>query len=153
MMSRFYPRWGGRHLRLVLIVVMMNLSVNLSGVRAQIIIDHNCTDISKIPDYWIEQVKKMTVIHTGESHGRQVPYGLMDIETDISGKYDVEISNEGIPPDMGALRISRALRTEYNLWMLYPDTIDFWDGEAALNNVRRTLDYHIANGDNVDVIF
>ena len=151
MVSRFCPRWGGRHLRLVLIVVMMNLSVNLSGVRAQINISHKCTDIRKIPDFWIQQVKNMTVIHTGQSHGKQVPYGLVNLEA-IDSKYDVEITTEGMPEANGALRISRSLLTSTGFWRSSVDTNDFWDGPDALDNVRRTLDYYETLGVNVDVV-
>jgi len=41
-----------------------------------IIIDHTTTDISKIPDYWIEQAKKVAVHYAHTSHGSQVLSGL-----------------------------------------------------------------------------
>ena len=116
-----------------------------------IVVDSNCTDVSKIPFYWLEKVKDMVLIHTGQSHGRQVPYGLANLEA-IDSTYAVEISTEGIPLAADTLRVSRALRNIYNSWSLSVDTTGFWDGEDALNNVRRTLDYHAANGDRVDAI-
>jgi hypothetical protein len=34
---------------------------NISGqATAPIIIDHTCTDLSKIPDYWLDEAKKLS---------------------------------------------------------------------------------------------
>ena len=32
-----------------------------NSAASPIIIDHTCTDLSKIPDYWIEQAKELTI--------------------------------------------------------------------------------------------
>ncbi|MCI0470384.1 MAG: hypothetical protein L0Y73_01870 [Candidatus Aminicenantes bacterium] len=42
-----------------------------------IIIDHTCTDISKIPDQWITKVKELLNVHYAHtSHGEQITVGL-----------------------------------------------------------------------------
>ena len=41
-----------------------------------LIIDHTCTDLSKIPSYWIEQARKLTVHYAHTSHGEQILNGL-----------------------------------------------------------------------------
>jgi uncharacterized repeat protein (TIGR01451 family) len=72
-----------------------------------IIIDHTCTDLSQIPDYWIEQAKKLTVHYAHTSHGSQVLSGLSWLETQ-DPKYDVAIrANDTVtlPAATGALRI------------------------------------------------
>ncbi len=48
------------------------------GLHGQgIIIDHECTDISKIPDSWISQVKSQLRVHYAHtSHGEQISVGL-----------------------------------------------------------------------------
>jgi hypothetical protein len=73
----------------------MSFVLAVPDSKARIIIDHNCTDISKIPKYWIEEVKKrgMLVQYLGESHGRQVPNGLILLES-MNLNYNVQIDTD-----------------------------------------------------------
>ncbi len=43
---------------------------------AAIIVDHTSTDLSKIPDYWLEQARKLTFHFAHTSHGSQLVTGL-----------------------------------------------------------------------------
>jgi hypothetical protein len=53
-----------------------------------IIIDHNCTDINKIPSQWIEQARQSLRISYGHtSHGSQIVTG-MDVLTWSSNQYN-----------------------------------------------------------------
>ncbi len=76
--------------------------------RPAIIIDHNCTDLSKIPDYWIERAKALTLHYAHTSHGSQILSGLEAIERQ-NGKYKYTVKHAGATPDLpnapGALRI------------------------------------------------
>ena len=69
---------------------------------APLIIDHTCTDLSQIPDEWIDSVKanmKLYYVHT--SHGGQLTDGLETLENDNS-KYSVALGNETLPTEEGA---------------------------------------------------
>jgi uncharacterized repeat protein (TIGR01451 family) len=73
-----------------------------SGAASQaIIIDHTCTDLSEIPDYWIEQAKALLRVSYGHtSHGSQPISGmgvLMD-DPSYSGLYDFN-TNGAVEPD------------------------------------------------------
>jgi uncharacterized repeat protein (TIGR01451 family) len=71
-----------------------------------IIIDHTTTDITKIPDYWIEQAKKVAIHYAHTSHGSQVLSGLSWLEGQNS-KYNVAILASGtvaLPSDATAMR-------------------------------------------------
>jgi uncharacterized repeat protein (TIGR01451 family) len=65
-----------------------------AGVQAQeaIIIDHTTTDLSTIPDYWIEKAKELIRISYGHtSHGSQLISGMGVLESsplNIGGLYD-----------------------------------------------------------------
>jgi len=49
----------------------------LPGYSQAVIIDHTCTDITKIPAYWINQVKSALRVHYAHtSHGGQITTGL-----------------------------------------------------------------------------
>ena len=45
-------------------------------VGQAIIIDHTCTDLSKIPDAWLEEAKTLAIHYAHTSHGRQIVEGL-----------------------------------------------------------------------------
>jgi uncharacterized repeat protein (TIGR01451 family) len=57
-----------------------------------IIIDHTCTDLSKIPDYWIEEAKELLRVSYGHtSHGSQPIAGMGVLESsplNVGGLYD-----------------------------------------------------------------
>jgi len=46
-----------------------------------IIVDHTCTDLSRIPDYWLEQAKNLTLHYEHTSHGSQVNLGILTLES------------------------------------------------------------------------
>jgi len=55
----------------------------MSETATGTIIDHDCMDISKIPSYWIEQVKHNTKLHYAHtSHGEQLVYGAYIVESE-----------------------------------------------------------------------
>lgn len=102
-----------------------------SGVYSQaIVIDHNCTDLSQIPDTWIAQVKTLSVHYAHTSHGEQITVGLERIET---GEYSVAIGYSTLPTEAGALCIFDGQPGE-----TYIEPEDYWDsasGRADTNSV------------------
>jgi uncharacterized repeat protein (TIGR01451 family) len=63
-----------------------------AALNEPIIIDHTCTDLSKIPDYWVEQAKELLRVSYGHtSHGSQPVTGMTVLESgplNIDGLYD-----------------------------------------------------------------
>ncbi|MBN1315885.1 MAG: DUF11 domain-containing protein, partial [Anaerolineales bacterium] len=79
------------------------------GVQAQqaIIIDHTCTDLSLIPDNWLEQARELAVHYAHTSHGSQVLSGMERLEQ-RNAKYGVAIRENdtvALPGETGVLRI------------------------------------------------
>ena len=77
-----------------------------NGLQA-IVVDHRHTDISQIPDYWIEQARNFVVHYAHTSHGSQVLSGLGWLEGRNS-LYNVDIEASGtvvLPDDTTALRV------------------------------------------------
>ena len=60
------------------------------GAAGPIIIDHTCTDLSQVPDYWIDQAKAVLRVSYGHtSHGSQPITGMSVLEDNTpSGLYD-----------------------------------------------------------------
>jgi len=69
-----------------------------------IVIDHNCNDLSKIPDNWIEQAKKLKIYFGHTSHGEQLIHGMEKIESEKGAKYNMA-SDWELPNEANALCI------------------------------------------------
>ena len=100
-----------------------------------IIIDHTCTDLSKIPPYWIEKAKQLTLHYAHTSHGGQVISGINNLES-LYPVYSVavrESGTEGLPPeeDPPALRIYDGNPPET---YIAPD--DYWNSEGGKDRTR-----------------
>jgi hypothetical protein len=73
--------------------------------RRGIVIDHTTTDLSQIPDEWIEKAKQNTRMYFGHtSHGMQITTGLTRLQSQQGSKYSVAIA-EQLPSQPRALRI------------------------------------------------
>jgi hypothetical protein len=73
----------------------------------EILVNHNNTDISQIPAYWISEAKKLTVHYARTSHGSQILTGLQYLEQ-VNPLYNIAIRDAsqgiGLPADATALR-------------------------------------------------
>jgi len=72
--------------------------VNLSLIHSQgLIIDHTCTDLSTIPENWIDSAQlKLKVTYQHTSHGSQLVSGITAIETVFGGVYEFTSSGYGL---------------------------------------------------------
>jgi uncharacterized repeat protein (TIGR01451 family) len=120
-----------------------------AGVRAAdasqpaaeaIIIDHTCTDISQIPDYWIEQAKAFAIHYAHTSHGSQIVSGIQKLEQ-LAPKYDVDLFYAGSSPpasldcDPGALCIYDGNPPE-----TYIEPDDYWETQSGRDRTRAVAD-------------
>lgn len=110
------------------------------GAQQAIIIDHTCTDISKIPDYWLEKAKELTIHYAHTSHGGQIVTGLYALESMYPTKYGyarrVSSSTAGLP----ALENPPAIRMyDGNPPGTYIEPDDYWQGTSALNRTRAVV--------------
>jgi hypothetical protein len=96
-------------LKILLFLSMAPILFAVSVSFAQpVIIDHNTTDLSQIPDYWINQVKNNIRVYYGHtSHGTQITSGLLRLESQYGAKYSVAI-DWNLPSEAGALCIEDA---------------------------------------------
>ena len=118
----------------LLIFTITSKSVYADQNKA-IIIDHTCTDLSKIPAYWLEQAKALTLHYAHTSHGSQINSGVLNLESQ-NPKYSVAIrtsTTAGLPPqeDPPALRIYDGNPPE-----TYIEPGDYWSTEEGRNRTR-----------------
>lgn len=123
----------------LLLVLLPFVLIHAVSFAEPVIIDHTCTDISQIPEYWLDQAKALTIHYAHTSHGSQANSGILNLESQDS-TYSVAIrtSNaEGLPPeeDPPALRMYDGNPPET---YIAPD--DYWDGESGKNRTRTVAD-------------
>jgi hypothetical protein len=104
-----------------------------------IVIDHRNTDVSEIPDYWINEAKKFVVHYAHTSHGSQVLSGLEWLESQ-NPKYNVDITASGtvaLPSDTSALRIYDGNNYDGNTYIT-PDL--YWETADGIQHTRSVVD-------------
>ncbi|MDH4209445.1 MAG: hypothetical protein OEV76_11270, partial [Anaerolineae bacterium] len=100
-----------------------------------IIIDHTCTDLSRIPDHWIEEAKKLTLHYGHTSHGSQLISGITRLE-EVDPKYNVAVRDwdpAALPDEGGALRIYDGNNWDGDNYIM-PEM--YWADEEGKNRTR-----------------
>ncbi len=104
-----------------------------------IIIDHTCTDISRIPSYWLEQAKQLTIHYAHTSHGGQIVQGAENLES-LDPTYSFarrESATEGLPPE----ETPPALRMyDGNPPDTYITPELYWDSSEGADSTRSVAD-------------
>lgn len=78
-----------KQMLIVLAVVMVTLSLAGEVGSAPIIIDHTCTDLSKIPLPWLEAAKtNLRISYRHSSHGSQLVTGIFGISDTMGAPYN-----------------------------------------------------------------
>ncbi|MDD5031574.1 MAG: LamG domain-containing protein [Patescibacteria group bacterium] len=111
-----------------------------------IVVDHRHTDVSQIPDEWINAAKNLLIQWVGSSHGTQVPNGLTLLE-EQDPRYSVQIGTN--PNDLiedGALKIERSYYTGSQWSANNVDDNRYWSTEEARNYTQITAAQAINEG-------
>jgi hypothetical protein len=113
--------------------------VNLSNTSSSFyIIDHSCTDISQIPDTWIDQVKKLFKVHYAyTTHGEQITVGL-DRLSNNANQYAFYPDNCTMPITSEYLSMMYGSRI-YGYCETYITPEYYWEGNSALELTRGVL--------------
>ncbi|MBC7187471.1 MAG: T9SS type A sorting domain-containing protein [Calditrichaeota bacterium] len=85
----------------IFVCLLLYLILPLNSLISQtaIIIDHNCTDITKIPAAWIAEAKsKLRVGYSHTSHGSQLVTGIEAFRSAPGSPYYYEYSDWGLQP-------------------------------------------------------
>jgi hypothetical protein len=109
-----------------------------------IIVNHENTDISKIPDYWIEEAKKITFHFAHTSHGSQIITGLGYLESQVNPKYNYDVAEGGtpiqLPVDNTALRIYDGNGYTWGSGGNYITPEMYWSTSNGLTHTRNVAD-------------
>ena len=115
------------------------------GVSAQgFVIDHACTDLSQIPDAWINQVKSNLKVHYAHtSHGEQIYVGLDRLST-ADSRYAFFPDNCQMPSTGESLAMMEG-QTISGYCETYVTPEYYWQGNRALDITRGMLNTHDIN--------
>ncbi len=87
------------------LTIYLPLVTNQSSSAEPLIVNHLNTDVHEIPDYWINEARKLVIHYAHTSHGSQILTGLRWLEAQDE-KYNVSIIASGLvaqPPDSTAM--------------------------------------------------
>jgi hypothetical protein len=80
------------------LVALSVLTVGFVSAQEAIIVDHTCTDIHQIPDFWITQAQTVLRVGYGHtSHGSQLITGL-DAQATAGAPYEYDYTGWGLEP-------------------------------------------------------
>jgi PKD repeat protein len=109
-----------------------------------IIINHTCTDATKIPDEWLTKAKELTMHYAHTSHGNQLLQGARGWMA-YDSKFTIatrKATTEGLPDVPGAFRIyDGTLLDTYALPEFYWEGIE---GIASTNTIANTGHYNFS---------
>jgi len=137
----------------LIVIILSLISIN---TKPQIIADHTIVDrYDDIPQYYIDQVKKMWVSYAGESHSEGVRIGATNLET-ADPTYAVSVVESGTPEayTTANLRLSRATWGDVNNasgWIYDYGEQDWFMTDLAVARTKASLSYCDTAGPELDV--
>ena len=138
---------------LTLLIILLNLLRN--NVFSQpIIVDHTCVNkYQDIPEYYINEVKKMWLVIAGESHSVAYRDGCNLLEQ-LDGRFNVNVTEGGTPEAYSDqnLRISRATWGDLDNesgWIYSYGEEDWFTSALAISRTKAGITY--CNTNNLSV--
>jgi len=128
---------------IILLFAANFITITLLG---QIIADHSIVDkYDDIPQFYIDEVKKMWLSYAGESHSGAIRAGLLALES-VNPKFAVSVVESGNPqPNTTSnLRASRATWGDLNntsSWIYTYGEEDWYTSSAAISRTKAGFDY------------
>ncbi len=127
--------------------------ISIDGM-GQIIADHKIVaDFEKIPDHYINEVKKMWLVYAGESHSYAIRAGLAELGR-LYPKYAVKVRESGTPDlyTTSNLRVSTATWGDYSNssgWIYSYGEEDWFTNATAVARTKAGISY--CNNNNIPV--
>jgi len=117
-------------------------------VTGPIIADHTVVDLyDDIPQEYIDKVKTMWLNVPGESHSSGYRKGLQFLQ-DLDSRFQVNITESGAPEPYTDqhLRVSGAVRNQYNNWSYGAGEADWYTNVTGTTKIKNHLTYANTNG-------
>lgn len=126
-----------------ILILIISLIIVINNILGQsIIADHNAVEnFDQIPDFWLEEVKKLTFHYAHASHGVQITSGLQNLEN-MDSKYSVAIRVAADTPDLPPQENPIAFRMyDGNPPETTPNVHaeDYWEGTSGVDRTRAVV--------------
>lgn len=120
-----------------------------SSASSPFIIDHTCTDVSRIPDQYIQQVKDQFRFHYAHtSHGGQIVTGLTRLASSsargqgnaqplLANRYGFHVEYCSLPQSQNTLRMMDGQMSSYCETYVTPDL--YWESDYGMSTTRSVL--------------
>jgi uncharacterized protein YjdB len=132
-------------------ILLLLMFIQYSLVQyGQIIADHTVVGkYNDIPQYYIDEVKKMWLVYAGESHSGAIRNGLTLLENS-NATYSVSITESGIPEayTTSNLRASRGTWGDFSNasgWVYDYGEEDWWTNPTAVSRTKAGISYCNSN--------
>ncbi len=119
--------------------IFLPVVFNKNGSAKPLIVNHLNTNVHAIPDYWINEARKLVVHYAHTSHGSQILTGLEWLEKQ-DPKYNVSIIESGVvakPPDATALGFYDGNNYSGNTYIT-PDM--YWESSQGMAKTRSVVE-------------
>ena len=111
-----------------------------STASQPIIIDHTSTDLSRIPDQWLQEAKKLAIHYAHTSHGSQIKTGIENLEQ-VAPKYDFSIFYAGaVPPATLDCEADTLCIYDGNPPETYVEPDDYWSSADGISRTEAVAD-------------
>ncbi len=120
--------------------LLLTLLAALAHAQAPqpIIINHTTTDLSKIPDQWLERARQLVLHYSHTSHGSQIISGIDALQKE-NAKYKFQVFSapiSNLPPATAGLRIMDGQPDGQNY--ITPDL--YWASTAGIDLTEQAAD-------------
>lgn len=107
---------------------------------AQIIVDHECTDLSLVPAYWIGQAKLLAFHFAHTSHGSQIVSGLEQLASvDTTYAFSSFTAGDNPPASLGCSAGALCLY-DGNPPETYIEPDDYWESASGIDRTEAVAD-------------
>jgi len=120
--------------------VALIAAASQAGAHQAIVVDHTCTDISRVPEYWIEQARELAFHYAHTSHGSQIMSGLEKLEVvDPNCAMDVFYAGS-TPPSSLSCAAGELCIFDGNPPETYITPEDYWETPDGVDRTEAVAD-------------
>jgi hypothetical protein len=106
-----------------------------------VIVDHTSIDLTRIPDFWIEQARALVIHYAHTSHGSQITAYLAGLESlDSLYNHSVFYAGDDPPSSLSACDLGALCIYDGNPPETYIEPDDYWSTEMGKNRTRDVAD-------------
>jgi hypothetical protein len=106
-----------------------------------IVVDHTCTDLSLIPDPWLEEARALVIHYAHTSHGSQILSGMEALAVEDPARYAFSVDHAGSsPPSSLSCSPDSLCIYDGNPPETYIEPDDYWESAGGVDRTEAVAD-------------